>query len=202
MKRKMWLAGLTAAALVGAAWTAYADDDKMAADDSGKMFMDDNGGGPDGMHGGIMGGHFDWMKKKLGLSDSQADKLKDMFKKQIESMKPLRDQMKIDMDTLQQKVDTKASEETIKKLLDALKADRKNMEAARQDMEDRVREILSPTQQAKFVLMMKDRGRRMMGKWRGNRDHDGKDAGKNKHPHGDAGSGNSGPSDNGGAQNN
>jgi Spy/CpxP family protein refolding chaperone len=202
MKRKMWLVGFMAAALVGAVWTAYADDDKPAADDNGKMSMDDNGGGPGGMQGGMMGGHFDWMKKKLGLSDSQETKLKDLFKKQMEEGKPLRDQLKIDMDTLQQKVDTKASNDEVKKVLDALSADRKGMEASRQKMEDAVREILDPTQQAKFVLSMKDRGRGMMGKWKGKWHHDGKDGDKKGSPSGDDGSGNKDSNDNGGAKDN
>ncbi len=197
----MWLAGLMAAVLAGAAWTAYADEDKPAADDNGQMSMDDNGGGPGGMQGGMMGGHFDWMKKKLDLSDSQAEKLKDLFKKQMDENKPLRDQMKIDMDTLQQKVDLKASNGEIKKVLDALSTDRKSMEAARQKMEDAVREILDPTQQAKFVLSMKDRGQRMMGKWNGKWHHDGKDGDKKGPPPGN-GSGTTDSNDNGGAKNN
>src|SRR5580658_9005793 len=176
MKKWMVLGSLLAALTFGFALAVQADDDQAAPGGDKPAAMDDNGG-PDGMQGGMMGGHFGRMKEKLGLSDSQASKLKDLFKKQMDEMKPLRDQMKIDMDTLQQNVDTKASDADVKKVLDGLSADRKNMEAGRKKMEDAVREILNPTQQAKRVLSMKDRGRQMMGKWRHGGKGDGKDGG-------------------------
>jgi Spy/CpxP family protein refolding chaperone len=198
MKKWTVLGSLLAALTFGLALAVQADDDQAAPGGDKPAAMDDNGG-PDGMQGGMMGGHFDRMKEKLGLSDSQASKLKDLFKKQMGEMKPLRDQMKIDMDTLQQKVDTKASDADVKKVLDALSTDRKSMEAGRQKMEDSVREILDPTQQAKLVLSMKDRGRRMMGKWKGKWHHDGKGDGKDG---GDKGAGSPASNDNGGAKDN
>ncbi len=146
MKKWTVWGSLLVALTFGFALSAHADDDPGGPGGEKPAAMDGNGG-PDGMQGGMMGGHFDKMKEKLGLSDSQASQLKDLFKKQGEDMKPLRDQMKIDMDTLQQKVDAKASDGDVKKVLDALSADRKGMDAARQKMEDSVREILSPTQQ-------------------------------------------------------
>ena len=175
MRGKFLLAFLLTAVLAISAWKVFADEDKQGPGDNGQAAMNDSGDRPEGMQGGMMGGHLEKMKEKLGLSDSQASKLKDFFKKQMEDMKPLRDQVKIDMDTLQQKVDTKASDGDVKKVLDALSADRKGMEAGRKKMEDQLKEILSPTQQAKFVLGMKERGREMMGKWMGKRRDGGKD---------------------------
>jgi Spy/CpxP family protein refolding chaperone len=198
MKKWTVLTSLLAALTFGFALAVHADDDQAAPGGDKPAAMGDNGG-PDDMQGGMMGRHFDRMKEKLGLSDSQASKLKDLFKKQMEEMKPLRDQMKIDMDTLQQKVDTKASDTDVKKVLDALSADRKSMEAGRQKMEDAVREILNPTQQAKLVLSMKDRGQRMMGKWKGKWHHDGKGDGKDGD---DKGAGGPDSTDNGGAKDN
>jgi Spy/CpxP family protein refolding chaperone len=198
MKKWTVLAGFLAALTFGFALAVHADDDQAAPGGEKAAPMGDNGG-PDDAQGGMMGGHFDRMKEKLGLSDGQASKLKELFKKQMADMKPLRDQMKIDMDTLQQKVDTKASDADVKKVLDALSTDRKNMEAGRQKMEDSVREILDPTQQAKLVLSMKDRGREMLGKWMGKWRHDGKGDGKDG---ADKGAGGPDSNDNGGAKDN
>lgn len=171
MKSRIWLAGLMAAALVGTALTTYADDDQAPAGG------DNHPGMGQGMDGGRMGGgHMDMMKKKLNLTDDQASKLKDLFKGRMEADKPLRDQMKIDVDTLQQKVDTKASDGDIKKLLDKLDAEQKQMQASREKMKDQLRSILTPTQQAKMVLGMRKMGRGMMDRWKGH--HDWKKDGK------------------------
>lgn len=179
MKKKIWLAGLMAAALAGAAWTAYADDNQAPAGSDDKPAMG-QGMDPDG---GMMGGeHMDKMKEKLGLTDDQASKLKDLFKNQMEANKPLRDQMKIDMDTLQQKVDMKASDGDIKKLLDKLDGEQKQMQASRDKMKDQLRSILTPTQQAKMVLGMRQMGMGMMEKWKGR--HGGKMGGKKGGPGG------------------
>ena len=163
MNRKIWLAGLLAATLVGAAVGVYADDEKAPAGHDNSPAMGQ------GMDGGMMpeGGWIDKAKKKLGLTDDQASKLKDLFKSQMESNKPLRDQMKIDMDTLQQKIDTKASDADIKKLLDKLDAEQKEMQTSHEKMKDQLRSILSPTQQAKLVLVMRKRGMGMMEHWTG-----------------------------------
>jgi len=126
--------------------------------------------------------HGDWgkdriehLKDKLGLTDDQAAKLKETFKKQREANKPLRDQEKIDIDTLQQKVDSKASDSDIKDALDKLSADHKSMQAAQDNSMDKIREILTPMQQAKWVLTMR---RGMMDhKWNGKKKGDWK---KNK----------------------
>jgi Spy/CpxP family protein refolding chaperone len=122
---------------------------------------DDQGGDHPRMQDGDHGDHGDWgkdriehLKDKLGLSDDQATKLKEAFKKQMEANKPLRDQEKIDMDTLQQKVDIKASDSDIKALLDKLKDDHKQIQDTQERSMDKIRAILSPTQQAKWVLTM------------------------------------------------
>jgi Spy/CpxP family protein refolding chaperone len=166
MKKKLWLVALMTTALVGTAFTLYADDAQAPAGGDDKPGM---GQGTDpGPDGGMMGGdHMDKMKEKLGLSDDQAAKLKDLFKSQMEANKPLRDQMKIDMDTLQQKVDMKASDGDIKKLLDKLDSENKEMQASRDKMKDQLRSILTPTQQAKMVLGMRKMGMGMMNRWKG-----------------------------------
>jgi Spy/CpxP family protein refolding chaperone len=173
------MGSLLAVFLLGSAPLLHADEAQPAAGDPAPEMGKDHG-----MEEGAMGmGRLDKMKEKLGLTDSQAAKVKDLFKQQRESNKPLRDQMKIDMDTLQQKVDAKASDSELKDLLDKLQKDRESVESARKKMVDGMRDILTPTQQAKMVLSMKGKGRQMMGKWRHKmkKDNDGnKDDGAGK----------------------
>ncbi|HTA77424.1 MAG TPA: Spy/CpxP family protein refolding chaperone [bacterium] len=131
---------------------------------------DNQGGAPPAMSGDHDGmdkkdgkGRLEEMKQKLGLTDDQAAKLKTAMKKQMEANKPLRDQEKIDIDTLQQKVDSKASDSDITAALDKLKEDRKALQEAQERSMEKMKSILTPTQQAKWVLSM---GRGMgMGKW-------------------------------------
>ena len=92
------------------------------------------------------------MEKRLGLSKEQSTQIKELFMKSHEEGKLLFDRLRIDRDTLQLKVDAKAPEEEIKTLLDALQEDRKNLEAHRRQFEDQLLTLLSPTQQALFVL--------------------------------------------------
>ncbi len=74
-------------------------------------------GAEPGTGGGMMGGGFmGGLKDKLDLSDDQVSKLKDLLKGQQETMRPLRDQVRVDMDTLQQKVDAKAPDGDLKRL--------------------------------------------------------------------------------------
>ncbi len=147
MNKKMWLVGLMAAALMVPALTALAQDNPAP------------GGQPGGQQGGM---NLERMKEKLGLSDDQVSKLKDLLKAQMEAGQTFRDQLKADIDVLQQKVDSKASDGDLKKALDTLVADRKAMEANRQKTEDMFREILTPLQQAKMVLGMQSIGARRM----------------------------------------
>lgn len=195
MVKKIWLAGMAAAALMGSTALAHAQDDDGSAGMDDKPGM--HGGMDDGGDGGMMGGRFGGrLKEKLGLTDDQAAKLKDFFKKQREDNTPLRDQMRIDMDTLRQKVDTKAPDSEIKKLLDKLSEDQKGMQAARERTKDQLREILTPTQQAKMLFMM-HRGRGRMGMWRDHGDWKGKGDwkkdGHKKGPKGDDSGSGTGP---------
>ena len=162
MNNKIWLAGIMAATLAGLTLAVNADDSQAPAGDKDQPAMGQ------GMDGGMMSmGPMSRMKEKLGLSDDQAAKVKDLFKSRMEANKPLRDQMKIDVDTLQQKVDTKASDGDIKKLLDKLDSEQKQMQSSRDKMKDQLRSILTPTQQAKMVLGMRKMGMGMMQRWKG-----------------------------------
>ena len=144
------LGALSAALLFGAIQFVRADDSAPADNDSSAKM--DKG------HGWDKGDHVGMWKEKLGLSDSQADKLKDLFNKQREETKILSDQMKVNMDTLKLKVDSKASDGEIKALLDSLSAGKKKLQAKRDGFIDQVKTILTPTQQAKLLLEMKEHG--------------------------------------------
>ncbi len=117
-------------------------------------------------HGEGENGRLEHMKKELGLTDAQTAKLKTVMKKEREANKTLWDQVKIDLDTLQQKVDTKASDSDITNVLDKLKSDRKQLREAQENSMERMRSILTPMQQAKMVLMMKDKMGERMGGWK------------------------------------
>jgi Spy/CpxP family protein refolding chaperone len=178
---RLFLVGIFATALFLGYGLAKADD-SMAADNQSGDQPAMNADHPDHMdHDGMGKGRIEHLKEKLGLTDDQATQLKEAFKKQEEAIKPLRDQEKIDVDMLQQKVDTKASDSDIKALLDKLKEDHKTVQDAQERSMDKMRTILNPTQQAKWVLSMRDR----MGAWgRRGWDHkkdDGKKDGVKKH---------------------
>lgn len=126
---------------------------------------DDNGSAPKGSDHGW--NKKDWggmWKDKFGLTDSQIQKLKDLMKKHKDETQALTDQIKIDMDTLKLKVDSKASDDEIKTLLDNLLAEKKSMQAKQQSFIDEARTILTPAQQAKFLLKGMVPG---MGGWGG-----------------------------------
>lgn len=161
MKKLIYLGSLLTVLVLGPVMTIRADENQPSTGDGEKMGMKGDMDSPEAGKGRL-----EKMKEKLGLTDAQATQLKDLFQKQREDTKPLRDQVKIDMDTLKQKVDTKASDSAVKGTLDALSADRKAMQSDREKFMEKIRTILTPTQQAKFVLGMKARGGEMMKKWK------------------------------------
>ncbi|SRR5665213_3282393 len=172
---RLFLVGSLATALFLGYGLAKAEDQNQPADDQGG----DHPAMQDGNHGNWDKDRIEHLKDKLGLTDDQATQLKEAFKKQSEANKPLRDQEKIDIDTLQQKVDQKASDSDIKSLLDKLEKDHKQMQEVQQNSMDKIRTILNPTQQAKWVLSMR-RGLMGRGGWDGKKKGDWK-----KHKDGD-----------------
>ena len=130
----------------------------MAQDDDKPAGAKDHSAGSWGDKGGGGMGPMGRMKKKLGLTDDQASKIKELFKTQREENEPLREQTKIDMDTLRLKVDSKASDSEIKKVLEALSADQKKIQAGRGKMKEQLSAILTPSQRAKMLLEMERRG--------------------------------------------
>jgi Spy/CpxP family protein refolding chaperone len=98
------------------------------------------------------GGWEDTCTKSCDLTDDQKTKLKAIFKKQRESTQPLVDQIRVDMDTLKLKVDAKASDDDIKTILVNLDSEKDKLATVRDGFEDKLDALLTPTQEAKFLL--------------------------------------------------
>lgn len=146
---RLFLVGSLAAVLFLGYGLAKAQDQNPSDDQGG-----DHPAMQDGNHGDWGKDRIEHLKDKLGLTDDQATQLKEAFKKHEEANKPLRDQERIDFDTLQQKVDTKGSDSDIKDLLDRLDKDHKQMQQVQDNFMEKLRTILTPVQQAKWVLSM------------------------------------------------
>lgn len=164
---RLFLVGSLTMALFLGYGLAKAEDQNQPSDDQGG----DHPAMQDGNHGDWGKDRIEHLKDKLGLTDDQATKLKEAFRKQEEANKPLCDQEKIDIDTLQQKVDQKAPDSDLKSLLDKLEKDHKQMQEVKQNSMDKIRMILDPTQQAKWVLSMR-RGPMSQGGWDGKKKGD------------------------------
>jgi Spy/CpxP family protein refolding chaperone len=165
MNKIILIGGLSLALVFGAIVTAHA-------------FGKDDGKGAYGMKTGMTKfdpakfeqARLDKMKKDLGLSDDQVEKLKALFKSHREELKPLQEKMKTDVDTLRTKKEAKATDSELKPVLDLLSADRKNMQDLRQKQQEQIRGILTPDQQAKMVLNRPFKGKGGLGDRRQHRE--------------------------------
>ncbi|MBI3563909.1 MAG: DUF4890 domain-containing protein, partial [Elusimicrobia bacterium] len=92
------------------------------------------------------------LKEKLGLTDDQAAKFKEAEKAHFEAMKPVHEKTKELMEKLHKQVEAKAKDDELKATLDALKAQRKTLQDEQEKFHASLQGILTPTQQAKFVL--------------------------------------------------
>jgi Spy/CpxP family protein refolding chaperone len=156
----------------------------------------DNGKEEHGAWGKERGEH---MKKELGLSDEQAEKFKAARKAQMEAMKPLREKQKLDIDSLRVLVDKKASDKDLSAAIESIKADHKAIEEQEKKHREAMAALLTPMQQAKFILSMGEMGEHMMHgmmggkggdwkeKWGKDKDKDGDDDEKEEHEHKGAG---------------
>jgi Spy/CpxP family protein refolding chaperone len=146
------------------------DQDTAPTDSAAAMQAPDHsfkGNGDHARHGGWK--PQDSFKEKYALTDDQSAKLKDLFKSRREESGPLRDRMKVEIDTLRLDVDSNASEGELKAVLDKLSADKKSMQASQERFKDKLQAILTPKQQAQMLLAMGGRhkgagfGRHSMG---------------------------------------
>ncbi|HVM31538.1 MAG TPA: Spy/CpxP family protein refolding chaperone [bacterium] len=155
-KMKLWMVGGLLASLAAYPLMALADDAAAPA--------------PDG-NGPLGGRWMEKMKDKLGLTDAQVDKLKQLAKDQRSAVKPLRHDLKDETKTLADKLKAGAGDSDLKRVLDKIDQDRQALDAARQKNREALRGILTPTQQAKAYLAMAKRGMGRMDHWKkgGNR---------------------------------
>jgi Spy/CpxP family protein refolding chaperone len=103
-------------------------------------------------HGGWKGQ--DGFKQRYALTDDQSAKLKELFKSRQEEAKPLRNKIKVELDTLRLDVDSNASEGELKAALEKLAADKKTLEASNEAFKQKLQAILTHKQQAQMLLAM------------------------------------------------
>jgi Spy/CpxP family protein refolding chaperone len=92
--------------------------------------------------------------KKMGLTEDQQKKLKALGEKYGPQQKQLGEERRKLVKDLAQKVKTQAKDADFQATLDALAKNRGSAEALRDKREKESRAILTPAQQAKFVLRM------------------------------------------------
>jgi Spy/CpxP family protein refolding chaperone len=97
---------------------------------------------------------YDGFKEKYALTDDQSSKLKDLFKSHQEETKPLRNKIRVEIDTLRLDVDSNASESDLKDALDKLTEDKKSMQASEERFKGKLQAILTPKEQAQMILAM------------------------------------------------
>jgi Spy/CpxP family protein refolding chaperone len=93
------------------------------------------------------------MKKALDLTDDQVAKITTLFKNFKSSMDPLiKTKVKDQMD-LRDKLFIGGTDTEIKPLLNAVNADNEKIGEARKNLKDSLNAVLTPTQQAKLLVM-------------------------------------------------
>jgi hypothetical protein len=163
-RRGLVSAGIAALLLAAPASRLRADDAAStapaapAADDKGA----DNG---DKMEGKML----EHMTKALDLTDDEVAKVKAEGESNRAAMKPLRDKVKLDMDSLKVLVDKKASDSDLSAAIATFKTDRKAVEAQQSAHMDALQAILTPMQQAKGIFMMARMEGMGHGGWGGHR---------------------------------
>ena len=104
---------------------------------------------------GGMYGKLEKAKAELGLDDAQARKLMAIMRNHSKSMKPLQDQMKELRVAIEEALAADAPDDKrIGELLKTFEMNRKAAEAERWLLFESLDEILTPTQKAKFLIMV------------------------------------------------
>ena len=98
------------------------------------------------------------LKEKLDLSDEQVNEMKSIRQKGREKSQILREKLKTDVKTLSEKLKAGADGAVLKSLLEKVYADQKSLEVYRKKQMEETRNVLTPTQQAKWVVGMGENG--------------------------------------------
>ena len=110
--------------------------------------MGGEAGGSAGWHG--KGGRF---KEALGLTDEQITKWQAIRDSRDKAVKPLRRKQRDLVLKLKDRLEDKASDGDIKPILAELRANREAIKAQTKQSQDQENAILTPTQQARMLLM-------------------------------------------------
>ncbi len=93
-------------------------------------------------------------KKILGLTDDQTKKLQTMASNEKGELEPLVKQMIVDLKYLNDKLNIGSKDEEIKPIIETINSNRQKMESIRNKYIDQSRDILTPTQQGKVILLL------------------------------------------------
>jgi Spy/CpxP family protein refolding chaperone len=99
-------------------------------------------------------GMMEGLKEKLDLSDEQINEMKSIRQKGREKSKTLHEKLKAEVRNLSEKLKAGADGAVLKSLLEKVYADQKILEAYRQKQMEETRNVMTPTQQAKWVVGM------------------------------------------------
>lgn len=91
-------------------------------------------------------------KTRLNLTDEQANKLQEASKAHQEALRPLADQAKEALETLNQQVRTQAKEDDIKATLDQVVHLQKSIQEEKDKFMQTTESFLTPSQRAKMIL--------------------------------------------------
>jgi Spy/CpxP family protein refolding chaperone len=124
----------------------------------------------------------EWMKKKLGLSDDQAKKIETAREDHRKASEPLRADLKKAVRKVEGQLLIEGSEKDIAAALDQAEKARAALRAENEKFMASMKSILTPTQRAKALVF---RAKMMHGRmaWRGHGDrgHEDRDGGHEKH---------------------
>ena len=107
------------------------------------------------MEGGMTGRHGkgDHFKEALGLTDEQVAKMRSINESRDKAIKPLRRKQRDLTMKLKDRIEDKASDAEIKPLLTEMRANREAIKAQAKQFRDEKNAVLTPTQQARMMLM-------------------------------------------------
>jgi len=119
------------------------------------------------------GAWIDKAKDKLKLSDDQVTRLHKAVADEKNAVTPLQEDMKTQIHSLVQKLQSGAGDDALKPVLDQIDQDNQAFAADRQKTTEAFRDILTPTQQAKILLSMTVKRMKMMREMRDGTGSDG-----------------------------
>lgn len=122
----------------------------------------DEGGEPGGRRAEFAARMQEHMKKRLGLSDDQAAKMKTIFEDSRKASEPLKHDLKVSLEKLRWQVDAKAGDKDLEATLAQVDKDRKALSSQREKAIERLNKELPAEARAKLALAKFEGMRRRM----------------------------------------